>query len=1240
MELIVAEKPKVAYTIAKAIGGEMVQRSHGKARYYEITKDGKEYAVAPAVGHLYNLAEVKKSHSYPVFDVEWKPSYQISRFSYYTKDYTEALLALGKKAERVTVACDYDIEGCLPASEQILIEGEEGTTFERVGDFVDKLLENGKKKEWNGFEYVEVDGLKVPSIEPESLGFGYKQVKKVMRRKGTGKVLKITLQHGKEICVTPNHPTFVFGKNGLVVKKAALLAAGDYVPTAIRMPKNARERKQLDLVEEAMRLGQANRFYIYGFSKINRKMPAEVAKTLHVSRKTALGWRFWDRIPLWAYLKLEEKKEDRKALRIGVRKGKTRTPCIIPLGRELGKLAGYYLAEGCIDSSGFVGFYFGPTEMDLVNEVEEILRKKLLISDVKKRVRKARGQFGNAITPEIGTKSKMLAFLFGDVLKLGRGSHKKNLPDFIISSPAEFRAGILDGYLLGDGSAFISKKDNRCVVSAGSVSRELMKRMHILLLSFGINSALVRQKKKDVFYLVIGVSHEIKKLFDAGAASVIDRKGLHKDVLRIADSGTKRKDLAACLPNFMLDECKLGKQTLRNIKFGGQNARTSKESIVKGSEFVNKLKKSEVLPLRILRIEECDYDGYVYDLETETGSFMHGDGIITHNSLIGYNVYRFCYGGENGGRMKFSSLVASELAESFENREGSIDFNNAFAGEARHIIDWYYGINLSRALMGALRKAGGFRTMSIGRVQGPALDILAKREKEIAAFVPQDYWEIRTWLKGTEFLHEAGRFMEAGEAEAVYGKIAKGMNATIENVEKKEVEAWAYPPFDLTSLQLEAYGAFGFPPALTLALAQTLYEGSLISYPRTSSQKLPAKLGLARIIDKLSGNPEYATHAKILLEKKWFRPREGKKEDPAHPAIHPTGMQPGKLSEQEKKLYDLIVRRFLSCFAPPAKIAVTKIKARAGGEGFDANGSHIVEKGWIEFYPYYKSKEKAVAAFANGENTPIEEKKKEKKQTKPPNRYSPASIISELEKKHLGTKATRAVIVDTLFKRGYAEGRSIEVSPFGMRVWEVLATYSPKILDEKLTRKLEDDMEMVVGGRMGKEVVIEEGKEILIQILDDFKRNEEKIGKELLASVKQTEAESAKAMCPLCGKPLRVIRMKTGKQFVGCTGYPDCRNAYPVPFGAYVQLLEKKCPECGGPMAKIRRTGRAFEMCLVVNCKSKANWGKRKEEKEEKAKEAAKKEEGAEKKEKKPRKKAAPKKKKVNLHGLKAVASS
>jgi len=285
-------------------------------------------------------------------------------------------------------------------------------------------------------------------------------------------------------------------------------------------------------------------------------------------------------------------------------------------------------------------------------------------------------------------------------------------------------------------------------------------------------------------------------------------------------------------------------------------------------------------------------------------------------SVIGYNVYRFCYGKKPGKRMKFSSLVPGELKEAYENAAPEIDFNNAHAGETRHMIDWFYGINLSRALMSSLKKAGGFRTMSIGRVQGPALNILSTREKLIADFVPEDYWEVRIWLKGIEFMHEKDRFMDEADAKKAHASIQK--DATIESVERKKRKIWPYPPFDLTSLQMEAHRCFGISPSQTLALAQTLYENSMISYPRTSSQKLPPKLGLNKIIGKLAKIDEYKERAEKLMKNGWYRPMQGRKEDPAHPAIHPTGLYK-QLGGQEKKLYDLIVCRFLAVFAPPAE---------------------------------------------------------------------------------------------------------------------------------------------------------------------------------------------------------------------------------------------------------------------------------------------------------------------------------
>ena len=559
-------------------------------------------------------------------------------------------------------------------------------------------------------------------------------------------------------------------------------------------------------------------------------------------------------------------------------------------------------------------------------------------------------------------------------------------------------------------------------------------------------------------------------------------------------------------------------------------------------------------------------------------------------SLIGYNIYRFCYGKEEGGRMKFSSLMPFELREAYDGMLPTIDFNNAKAGETRHMIDWYYGINLSRALMSSLRKAGGRRTMSIGRVQGPTLSILAEREVEIKDFIPQDYWEIRIVLRGTEFLHENGRFFDEREAKRAFEKLES--TAGISAVGKERVKKWPWPPFDLTSLQIEAYKAFGFSPSQTLALAQSLYESSLISYPRTSSQKLPKKLGLRKIIGKLAGHEEYKGDAEKLIGNEWFSPREGRKVDPAHPAIHPTG-QKGKMTGNEKKVYDLVVRRFLSVFAPPAEVEETKVGAVCGGEPFRAAGSIIVEKGWIAFYPYYRSREKELTAFSEGEEVDVENPERRKDKTKPPARYSPASIISELEKRSLGTKATRSMILDTLYKREYVEGRQLEVTLLGMNVWEMLRKYSPKILDEGLTRKLEGDMEGVREGKLTQEEVLKDGREILVQILDEFKEREMEIGKELLETLGEMEVEQAVMECPACGKPMRIIRLPKGKQFIGCTGYPECRQAYPLPSYSTVKVLERPCKVCGKPMLKVRRGKMFFEMCVDPKCPSKENWGKR-----------------------------------------------
>ncbi|MBI2079305.1 DNA topoisomerase I, partial [Candidatus Micrarchaeota archaeon] len=556
-------------------------------------------------------------------------------------------------------------------------------------------------------------------------------------------------------------------------------------------------------------------------------------------------------------------------------------------------------------------------------------------------------------------------------------------------------------------------------------------------------------------------------------------------------------------------------------------------------------------------------------------------------SLIGYNVCRFTFAGKekDAGRMKFSALTNRDLVEAYEDMS-ELDLNNAFAGEARHILDWYYGINLSRALMASVKSVNRYKVMSIGRVQGPTLSVLAQLEREIKAFVPTPYWELTVLIKDVEFKHTTGRFLDEKEAKKAHDKTKdKGM---VESVEKKEQKVSTNPPFDLTSLQVEAYRVFGFAPTRTLSLAQGLYENSLISYPRTSSQKLPAKLGLTNIIKKLADHAEYKKSANELIENKWFTPLEGKKEDPAHPAIHPTGQQ-GKMNDSEKKLYDLIVKRFLATFAPQATKERTNILVDSNGEGYGAGGTRIVDAGWIKFYePYYKGEDKLMPEFEKDEKVNLEKKKKSKKETEPPRRYSDASIISELEERHLGTKATRASIVQTLHDRGYIAGKSIQVSDFGLKVFDVLKKYAPEILDENLTRVIEENVEKIQEGKLNKDRVIKEGKEVLVSLLDKWKKHEKKIGEDLIEALDiSREKESTVGKCDKCGNTLRIIRMRGGRQFIGCRGYPNCRNAYPLPGGAWVMTTEDVCSTCGKPVVLVKMGKRPFKMCVDPNCPTK-----------------------------------------------------
>ncbi|AEC52146.1 DNA topoisomerase I [Pyrococcus sp. NA2] len=364
------------------------------------------------------------------------------------------------------------------------------------------------------------------------------------------------------------------------------------------------------------------------------------------------------------------------------------------------------------------------------------------------------------------------------------------------------------------------------------------------------------------------------------------------------------------------------------------------------------------------------------------------------------------------------------------------------------------------------------------------------------------------------------------------------------------------------------------------------------SYPRTSSQKLPKNLNFRFIIQNIARMPEYRPIAHELLGKEVLKPVEGKKEDPAHPAIYPTGEipEPGELTRDEWNLYDLIVRRFLALFMEPAVRESMKVIINANGHRYILSGARTVKEGWLRAYgKYIKFDEVILPLFFRGERVRVLQVRRERKKTKPPARYSPAAVIKKMEDLGLGTKATRAQILETLYQRGYIEGKkSIKVTPLGMKVVETLEKYVPEIVSVELTREFEEKMELIMQGKLTKEEVIEEAKERLTKILQKFKEKELEIGIELAKIVvgEDVKLPLVVGKCPKCGGDLIVkYNKKTGKRFVGCSNWPKCDVTYPILQKGEIIPTNKTCCN-GAPVVIIREEdGREIEICLDMNCK-------------------------------------------------------
>ena len=549
-------------------------------------------------------------------------------------------------------------------------------------------------------------------------------------------------------------------------------------------------------------------------------------------------------------------------------------------------------------------------------------------------------------------------------------------------------------------------------------------------------------------------------------------------------------------------------------------------------------------------------------------------------------------------RARYSAFTKEEITHAFSNLV-ELDTNLASAGASRQDIDLIWGAVLTRYLT-LVKFAGYGNVRSSGRVQTPTLALIVARERERLAFIPEDYWVIKGAFDAgaaagptpgdgeLAFVapHSTARFKDEAAAKAAMAAVAGATSATVAAVDKRTRKQQPPVPFNTTSL-MAAASAEGLSPARTMRIAESLYMDGYISYPRVDNTVYPPSLDLRATAKMLAGVPQYAPYVAKLTAAPEMHATRGKQFDTDHPPIYPTGVaDPSKLEPAAWKLYNLIARRFLATLSDPATIEGTKLAIDVAGEPFQASGDVLKAPGFRAIYPFGLKKDEQLPELSEGDAVDVFGINLEAKQTEPPARYSQGKLIQEMEKRGLGTKSTRASIIERLYTVKYLKNDPVEPSQLGMAIIDALHEFAPRITTPDMTSELEQDMTKVAEGTDTQNQVVYHSRALLAGMLDALIEHKDDLGEAIADAV---TADARVGSCPKCGKDL-VIKSsaKTRGSFVGCMGWPDCDVTYPLPSGVRYEAIEGEgavCPECGAPRIKCKPfRAKAYEICINPKC--------------------------------------------------------
>ncbi|MBD3169103.1 MAG: type I DNA topoisomerase [candidate division Zixibacteria bacterium] len=548
-------------------------------------------------------------------------------------------------------------------------------------------------------------------------------------------------------------------------------------------------------------------------------------------------------------------------------------------------------------------------------------------------------------------------------------------------------------------------------------------------------------------------------------------------------------------------------------------------------------------------------------------------------------------------RATFNEITEKAVKDAIKNA-GKIDKNKVSAQQARRVLDRIVGYKVSPVLWKTIS-----RRLSAGRVQSVALRLICEREDEIEAFKPDEYWSITADFKAPKGNFKAklhsikGKKFKLGNQKETDETVAgiKEESFSVHDVKIETKSRNPQPPFITSTLQQEAARRLRFSAKRTMRVAQSLYEGvemgdagsvGLITYMRTDSLRLSgeALAGAKGIISANFGKEYLAPKSRQFKNKN--------KAQDAHEAIRPTyfDYDPGQikqyLSRDQYRLYTLIWNRFLASQMAPAKILQTRIDSKGGIYVFRATGSRIKFDGFLKVYEDIKEENgkengnQKLPEVEKGESLKLVGVEPKQHFTKPPPRYSEASLVKELESKGIGRPSTYAQIIDTIRQRKYAEIEQRRFLPteLGRTVNKVLTENFDRIFNVEFTAEMENELDKVEYGDYDWRKVIDDFYNPFSENLKEVEKRKDEIKK---STIKATGIK-----CDKCGAEMIEKWGRHGK-FLACSAYPDCKNTMPIEGDDFNQSTGEKCPECeeGDLIIKNGRFGKFIACSNYPECK-------------------------------------------------------